>query len=158
MRRASEQGNTQNALNAAVQNWNYNQTLPWQNLNEMIAQISGNYGGTTSQTQPFYENTGANIGSGALGGAAIGSMFGPIGTGVGAGAGALLSLFSDRRIKEDIQKIGALPNGLNVYSFRFIGSPELHIGVMADEVEQVMPESVSTRPSGIKMVDYSALA
>jgi hypothetical protein len=30
-------------------------------------------------------------------------------------------------------------------------------GVMADEVEQVMPEAVSVHPNGYKMVDYAIL-
>lgn len=40
--------------------------------------------------------------------------------------------------------------------------PDLHghgrqFGVMADEVEQVMPEAVSVHPDGYKMVDYAML-
>jgi hypothetical protein len=61
---------------------------------------------------------------------------------------------SDRRLKENIKKIGSLHNGLNVYEFNYIGHPEMNVGVMADEVEQVMPEAVYTRPDGYKMVYY----
>ena len=41
--------------------------------------------------------------------------------------------FSDRRLKRDIRPIGKLPNGLNVYRFRYQWADEETTGVMADE-------------------------
>lgn len=66
-----------------------------------------------------------------------------------------MALLSDRRLKSDIQRIGALPSGLAVYSYTLFGEPE--IGVMADEVEKVFPEAVEEHPSGFKMVRYDLI-
>jgi hypothetical protein len=70
---------------------------------------------------------------------------------------------SDRRIKEDIIHIGAHPLGIGLYLFDY--KPEYRetwghgrqFGVMADEVERVMPEAVSVHPDGYKMVNYRML-
>jgi hypothetical protein len=73
------------------------------------------------------------------------------------------AIMSDIRTKENITQVYWLPNGLPVYTYEY--KPEfkneaghgVHIGVMAQEVEQVMPEAVITRADGIKMVDYGVL-
>jgi hypothetical protein len=64
---------------------------------------------------------------------------------------------SDRRLKTDIVHEGTLPNGISVYSFRYKWSRKRFIGVMADEVEAVIPAAVSIHRTGYKMVDYSAV-
>ena len=75
-------------------------------------------------------------------------------------AGAMMS---DRRVKENIIKIGTLDNGLNLYSFEYkpkwkeeFGQGKF-VGVMADEAETVLPEAVIIRPDGYKMVDYGVI-
>ena len=61
---------------------------------------------------------------------------------------------SDRRVKENIRKIGQLANGLFVYVFNYIwGGPE-QIGVMSDEVRKIMPHAVIVHPNGYDMVNY----
>jgi hypothetical protein len=70
--------------------------------------------------------------------------------------------FSDRRTKENIVKVGALDNGLNLYKFDY--KPEFkelaghgsYIGVMADEAK-VIPDAVIRQPNGYDMVDYSKI-
>lgn len=82
--------------------------------------------------------------------------------GLGGTLGAA-ALMSDIRTKEHIKQIGFLSNGLSVYEYEY--KPEWKeeagygkfIGVMAQEVEQVMPHAVITRPDGYKMVDYGVL-
>lgn len=65
---------------------------------------------------------------------------------------------SDRRLKTDIHLVGKLASGLNVYTFRYSASPEVtHMGVMADEVEKVIPQAVSTDESGYLQVSYRML-
>jgi hypothetical protein len=70
---------------------------------------------------------------------------------------------SDIRVKENIKPIGWLPNGLTVYEFEYKDEWKdeaghgVHIGVMAQEVEKVLPEAVITRPDGYKMVNYALL-
>lgn len=71
----------------------------------------------------------------------------------GLGA-AGISLLSDERTKEDIVKIGALDNGLPVYTFKYKGHPQTHIGLIAQEVEKVRPEAV-VEINGLKHVDYA---
>ena len=70
---------------------------------------------------------------------------------------------SDAAIKENIQQVGVLDNGLGVYVYEYKapykdtwGHGE-HIGVMAQEVEQIIPEAVSVHPDGYKMVNYSMI-
>jgi len=81
-------------------------------------------------------------------------------TGTGAASGSTTtttqpsSFFSDRRLKEDVQRIGEGDNGLPIYKYRYKGEPETHIGFMADEVEKVRPDAVGLHPTGYKTVDY----
>ena len=88
--------------------------------------------------------------------AAMGGMFGLGGTlGSAAlkyGGGALL--FSDRRLKKDIHRVGKLDNGLPVYLFTYKGDDTPMIGLMADEVERIHPEAVIENARGFKMVRY----
>ena len=62
---------------------------------------------------------------------------------------------SDRRLKEDIQKIGKADDGLPIYKFRYKNDPEglPRIGFMADEVEKKNPDAVKEM-GGVKAVDY----
>lgn len=60
---------------------------------------------------------------------------------------------SDRRVKYDIAKVGQLDNGLNVYSFKYIGSKVSQIGLMADEVREIRPEAV-VNIGGVDHVRY----
>lgn len=70
---------------------------------------------------------------------------------------------SDRSSKESIVRIDTHPLGIGLYLFDY--KPEhrerygygRQFGVMADEVEVVMPGAVSVHPSGFKMVNYDML-
>ena len=65
---------------------------------------------------------------------------------------------SDRRLKTDIHLIGKLASGLNVYTFRYSASPEMvHMGVMADEVQPLIPDAVTTDDQGFLRVNYGML-
>jgi len=76
---------------------------------------------------------------------------------------AYLNKGSDARIKENIRQVGVLDNGLNVYEYEYKPAYKdtwghgQQIGVMAQEVEQLIPEAVSVHPDGYKMVDYSKI-
>jgi len=63
------------------------------------------------------------------------------------------SMFSDRRLKRDIKKIGEF-KGLNIYSYIYIWG-EKAVGFMADEVKKIMPDAVIRHNSGFDMVNYS---
>lgn len=79
----------------------------------------------------------------------------------GAQAAASGGLFSDRRLKKNIQKVGT-ENGHNIYTWDWAAQAERlgltgsSRGVMADEVEKVMPEAIKEL-SGYKTVDYSMI-
>jgi len=81
----------------------------------------------------------------------------------GAALGAPKGTFSDIRMKENIKPVGTLPNGLNIYEFDYksefkdIAGHGKHIGVMAQEVEKVIPYAVINADNGYKMVNYSML-
>ena len=72
-------------------------------------------------------------------------------------------MMSDRLIKEDIVRIGTHPDGFGLYlfdyrpEFREIGGFGRQFGVIADEVETVLPQAVVMHPDGYKMVDYALL-
>jgi hypothetical protein len=81
---------------------------------------------------------------------------------LGAGAQAAAAApagtftFSDRRLKSNIERIGTHWSGIGIYEYDIFGNHQ--IGVMADEVELVMPKAVIEHSSGYKMVNYGALA
>ena len=70
---------------------------------------------------------------------------------------------SDRAIKDNIVRIGTHPLGIGLYLFDY--KPEhrdawghgRQFGVMADEVEVVIPGAVSMDPNGYKVVSYAML-
>jgi len=61
---------------------------------------------------------------------------------------------SDRRLKTNIRKIGKLANGLFVYLFNYIWNEQEQMGVMSDEVREIMPHAVIVHPSGYDLVNY----
>ncbi len=89
--------------------------------------------------------------------AQMGGMFG-LGGAIGGAAlkyGLPLLAASDRRLKSDIVRIGTATFGLPFYEYTIFGKRQR--GVMADEVEKVMPHAVLTHSSGFKIVNYSML-
>jgi hypothetical protein len=65
---------------------------------------------------------------------------------------------SDRRLKTDIRRVGTLDSGLAVYTFKYRDSPLMtHLGVMADEVQQVIPQAVTQDARGHLQVSYGML-
>ena len=79
-------------------------------------------------------------------------------------AGSVASIYtgfnptgSDRRIKENIKKIGESISGLGIYKFNYIGKAKQYIGAMADEVIKVVPEAVVTMPNGFLGVNYNLI-
>lgn len=71
------------------------------------------------------------------------------------GIGNLGKFFSDRRLKRDIHRIGTHKLGIGLYEWDFVWG-EKASGVMADEVEKVMPEAVGL-VNGFQVVNYSML-
>ena len=65
------------------------------------------------------------------------------------------SIFSDERLKEDMQPVGKGFDGANIYRFRYKGDPTTRLGFSAQETERKHPEAVSEH-GGFKAVDYGA--
>lgn len=68
--------------------------------------------------------------------------------------GAGLSLFSDRRLKTDIKRIGATDAGTPIYSYRYKSGGPVMFGVMAQDLLETQPETVITGPDGFYSVRY----
>jgi hypothetical protein len=136
-----------------------------QPLNEIMGLLSGSQiqtpqfqgyaGGGNIQAAPVaqaatnqgnYNTAAYNAQMGALGG-----LYSGIGSLVGGG----IAKYSDVRLKSNIVKIGSHPKGFGIYEYDIFGRRER--GVMAQEVEKIIPEAVLEHPSGFKMVNYGAL-
>jgi len=124
-------GQAGNTFNQAAQ-FPYDQLSRYQS----VVNSGTGQGGTTTSTapNPNQSNTFANMAGLAL---------------------TAASLFSDVRLKSNIERVGTHPLGIGIYEYDKFGKRER--GVMAQEVEQVMPEAVSTHESGFKKVNYGLL-
>lgn len=172
-------------FNQALQAGQFGNTALQQSLaqqlalrNQPINEIGALMSGSQVQMPQFQGYTGANVGAAPVFGAAqaqgdfaqrnyqnqlagynnqMGGLFGLGGAlagGIGS-AGGIGKFFSDRRLKSNIERVGTHPLGIGVYEYDIAGRRER--GVMADEVESVKPEAVSTHESGYKMVNYGML-
>src|SRR6266851_9782400 len=64
---------------------------------------------------------------------------------------------SDITLKHDISLLGHLDNGLGFYRFSYDGSDKAYVGVMAQEVQTVMPAAVLRGSDGYLRVFYDKL-
>jgi hypothetical protein len=85
------------------------------------------------------------------------------GPSVGADAMGMIMMVSDPRAKQNIVRVGDHPLGIGLYLFDYL--PQFReqwgygrqFGVMADEVEAIMPEAVVVHADGYKTVNYGLL-
>lgn len=88
------------------------------------------------------------------------ALSGGLGGGLAGAAGGIASLFSDERLKTNIEKIGS-KNGINVYSWNWndiagdIGLTGKGHGHIAQQVQEVYPELISKHDNGYLMINYS---
>lgn len=65
---------------------------------------------------------------------------------------------SDRRLKQDIERVGTYDNGLPMYEFAYRDAPERRYrGVMADDVLKIRPDAVLVAADGYQRVNYALL-
>ena len=76
---------------------------------------------------------------------------------IGQSAASMFAAFSDRELKENIQKIGESISGLGIYKFNYIGKIKQYIGTMSDEVKKIFPKAVVTMPNGYEGVRYDLI-
>ena len=85
-------------------------------------------------------------------------MSGLFGLGAAALSNPAMLALSDERLKENVEKVGRLPGGPNVYEYEFKADPTntREIGVMAQEVERTQPDAVMRDPkTGYRKVNYA---
>jgi hypothetical protein len=116
-------------------------------LNPMYSggQFSGQGGGAMGSA--------IGTGAGAILGGAVGSLFGGVGAvpgamlgaSLGGGIGGAAGGMSDEREKTDIKKIDGTTNviGIPSYEYRYKGEKKKRRGVMAQDVQKVLPEAVA---------------
>jgi len=69
--------------------------------------------------------------------------------------GGAYILSSDIRLKENVKYVGD-ENGHKLYEFSYKGKPERYVGVMAQEVKEIVPEAVS-EIDGYLAVNYGMI-
>jgi len=121
-------------------------------------QAAGNFAQQNYANQVAAQNAQMGL-YGALAGMAGTALGGPFGGALGTklfGGGAAPTP-SDRRLKSNVVRVGTHSLGIGIYEYDIFG--ERQRGVMADEVEAVKPEAVTTHPTeGYKMVYYGMLS
>ncbi len=161
--------NAQFGNQASLQN--YQQQLA--QYNQPLNQITALMSGSQIQNPQFQQYTGQNIQAAPIANAttqagqyaqnlygqqvaAVNAQNQAIGSAIGSIPGMFAGTnFSDIRLKSNIARIGTHPLGIGIYEYDIFGHRK--IGVMAHEVEAVMPEAVLIHSSGYKMVNYGAL-
>jgi len=152
---AQQQAQQQQIINQAIQNYAVAQQYPQQQLAFMNAQLRGLplQSSTVQQYQAAPSAISQAAGLGTAGIAGLG-LYNAMNTTPSS---------SDIRVKENIEFVDILMDGVNIYEFDY--KPEFkdksgygrYRGVMADEVEQVMPQAVGRDSDGYKTVHYSML-
>ena len=97
---------------------------------------------------------GARLGGGGGGG---GRPSGGGGGGARGGGGGGGGRRSDIRLKHDIVLLGRLDDGLGFYRFIYNGGHKAYVGVMAQEVQAIMPDAVAQGSDGYLRVSYDKL-
>ncbi|CAB4136689.1 Intramolecular chaperone auto-processing domain containing protein [uncultured Caudovirales phage] len=75
--------------------------------------------------------------------------------GAGAQLGSAAFMFSDRRLKSNIRRVGTHASGVGIYDYTMMGTPQR--GVIAQEVQAVRPDLVKRHANGYLMVNYGGL-
>jgi len=70
------------------------------------------------------------------------------------GIGAQAIKYSDRRLKEDVEKLGETPDKLGIYKYRYKSGGPMRLGLIAQDVEKKIPAAVTRDPQGFRRVDY----
>ncbi|MCZ7926183.1 hypothetical protein [Agrobacterium pusense] len=132
---AAQDERAQDELNARIQEWDFNQQMPLQQLaNAMSVLTGGGFNNTTSVTTQK--------------GSALGGILG----GLSSGLGLLSKLPCDMGLKENIKYVGEMPNGIKLYEFNYRNDNKKYIGPMAQEVLETHPLYVGENDDGTLFV------
>jgi len=128
---------TQEGIDQDMARYQYQSNAGQNALKNYMAMVTGDYGSTTTSTTPApKDNTIANL--------------------IGTLGSAYLMAGSDIHVKENIIPEGTKWKGLNVYNYNYIGDSTPRRGVMAQQVEGIYPDAVTTI-NGVKHVNYGAI-
>jgi len=170
MNQAMQQQQSMNQNYANYQNQLRQQAIAEQmqrrgmSLNEMNALLSGQQ--VAMPQMPSFVSSGRAETPNILGATQMGydaalgaanaqnAMFGNL-LGAGAQLGSAAFMFSDRRLKSNIKRVGTHAIGVGIYEYTMMGMPQR--GVIAQEVQQVRPDLVKRHANGFLMVDYGGL-
>jgi hypothetical protein len=182
---AANQQMAQESANREAQNQIFNQQMSSANFqnaarqsdlqmqlglyNQPLNQVNALMAGSQIQNPTFQAYTGANVNAAPVFQAsqqtgqdaqqAYAQRVGMYNAGMGAigaiGGAATAAAISDIRLKSKIVRVGTHPLGIGIYEYDIDGRRER--GVIAQEVERVLPSAVIEHPDGYKMVDYGAL-
>lgn len=130
----AQQQQRQNEINANMLRYQQNQTGPMNAIQDYLTMTSGLGGQYSTQTGTSQYNPG---------------LLGILGAGL---------QFSDARLKEDVKRVGTTDSGLGVYTYKYRGGKTYHMGVMAQEAQQITPEAVQASSDGWLAVDYGRIA
>jgi hypothetical protein len=113
-----------------------------------------------AQSSRGHASLGGGGGRGGGGGARMGGGGGGGGRGGGGGGGrggGGGGRRSDIALKHDVILLGHLPNGIGFYRFSYNGGDRAYVGVIAQEVQSVMPKAVIRDRDGYLRVFYDRL-
>jgi hypothetical protein len=138
---AGQQSANQANLDNQLSRYQFGANAPFDALKNFMSIVGGQQWG--GQTQGTTSSSGTSTTNNPVG--AIAGLLGA--------TGSLIK--SDMRSKEHIEQVGELFDGMPVYRFRYKGDPQhtMHIGLMAQDVEEVTPEAV-IEIGGVKHVNY----
>ena len=143
----------QQGVDDSLARYDFEQNERTNSLADYLGFIDGNYGGTTTTTgrNPNYKSRSSALIGGLMGGAGMGASMIPMGAGAGGAA------MSDIRTKENISLVGN-EKGFNIYEFNYKGKPFKRFrGVMAQEVQKVIPQAVTKLANGFLAVFYDKI-
>lgn len=113
----------------------------WKGIGGAASLAMGGFGGMPGMGSSIMGAVPGAVGASSVGGAPVSNSL-------------FSSMFSDERLKEDIEPVGELTDGQPVYKYRYIGSPIFQIGLMAQDVEKTNPDAVH-EVGGFRAVDYN---
>lgn len=136
-------------ITESIARHDFNANLDTNKLANYMQMVQGNYGGSNTSTATQYlpaANPFAQILGGLMGGTGI--------LGATGAFGKSGWMFSDERLKENIEPVGETFSGIPLYKYNFKGDDTPQIGVMAQEASEFLPNAVAMLPSGFLAVDY----
>ena len=142
------------SLNNAINAGTFGNSAQRNYLSQILAQLQNSYSGYDNAMNIYNIQ---NPSDARISNAKQSNSSAQINTGkqfLGNALSAAAMMFSDVRLKENLRPVGRLDNGLTVYCFNFAGSKVSQLGLLAQEVAEVIPEAVFEDENGYLMLNY----